>query len=224
MRQPAIRTLGNSLPNQTSTQFFKITSGPGGSACPGANSPFNPGFRAAGGTTAPALTAALDLHHPPRRRPDPEHDRHPHPAGLLGDAKRHPVLPDATLNAIASSSYSGVSELNNPSARPQARSAFPRRSRSRLKALQRPGRVYLAGPTKALRSASAVITPAFSGPYDLATSSTGGGSSRSGKRGGNATSDPLPQIIDGIPLRLRSVLINLDRKDFTLNPTNCDPF
>ena len=33
-----------------------------------------------------------------------------------------------------------------------------------------------------------------------------------------------PQILDGIPLRLRSIRINLDRPDFTLNPTNCDPF
>ena len=34
----------------------------------------------------------------------------------------------------------------------------------------------------------------------------------------------LPQILDGIPLRLRSVLLDLDRPNFTLNPTNCDPF
>jgi hypothetical protein len=39
-----------------------------------------------------------------------------------------------------------------------------------------------------------------------------------------AVSDPLPQIIGGIPLRLRSILINLDRQGFALNPTNCDPF
>ena len=58
-----------------------------------------------------------------------------------------------------------------------------------------------------------------------ATSSTGSPSTstRSPPRS-PPLSDPLPQIIDGIPLRLRSVLINLDRKDFTLNPTSCDPF
>ena len=36
-------------------------------------------------------------------------------------------------------------------------------------------------------------------------------------------SDPLPQILEGIPLRLRSIRVNLDRPDFALNPTNCDP-
>ena len=87
------------------------------------------------------------------------------------------------------------------------------------------GKVYLAGPYKGAPLSLAVITPAVSGPYDL----------------GNvvvrvalhidpttaqitAVSDPIPQILQGIPLELRSTLIHLDRKDFTLNPTNCSPF
>jgi hypothetical protein len=37
-------------------------------------------------------------------------------------------------------------------------------------------------------------------------------------------SDPLPQIVEGVPLRLRSVLVELDRPGFMLSPTNCDPF
>jgi hypothetical protein len=36
-----------------------------------------------------------------------------------------------------------------------------------------------------------------------------------------AVSDPLPSILDGIPLSIRSVLLSLDRGQFTLNPTNC---
>src|SRR5262249_22179292 len=34
-------------------------------------------------------------------------------------------------------------------------------------------------------------------------------------------SDPLPQIVEGIPLRLKTIRVNLDRPDFALNPTNC---
>ena len=37
-----------------------------------------------------------------------------------------------------------------------------------------------------------------------------------------AVSDPLPQVHEGIPLRLRQVLITLNRPNFALNPTNCD--
>ena len=39
-----------------------------------------------------------------------------------------------------------------------------------------------------------------------------------------AVSDPLPQIIEGIPLRTRSIRVDLDRPNFALNPTNCDGF
>ena len=35
--------------------------------------------------------------------------------------------------------------------------------------------------------------------------------------------DPIPQILDGIPLRIRSSTSSIDSPDFTLNPTNCAP-
>ncbi|HVT00295.1 MAG TPA: hypothetical protein VHE08_07255 [Solirubrobacterales bacterium] len=38
-----------------------------------------------------------------------------------------------------------------------------------------------------------------------------------------AKSDPIPTILRGIPLKLRSVAIQVDRKDFIRNPTNCEP-
>ena len=36
-------------------------------------------------------------------------------------------------------------------------------------------------------------------------------------------SDPIPTILHGIPLDVRSIAVKLDRPEFTLNPTNCDP-
>jgi hypothetical protein len=38
-----------------------------------------------------------------------------------------------------------------------------------------------------------------------------------------AVSDPIPSILQGIPLDIRSVSIRLDKPGFTLNPTSCDP-
>ena len=35
------------------------------------------------------------------------------------------------------------------------------------------------------------------------------------------TSDPLPQIRDGVPIRLKGIHVVVDRPDFTFNPTNC---
>jgi hypothetical protein len=68
------------------------------------------------------------------------------------------------------------------------------------------------------------ITPAVSGPYDL-----GNVVVRSAVNVNpvtaqvTAVSDPLPQIIGGIPLRLRTVRVKLDRPGFMLNPTDCAP-
>ena len=40
----------------------------------------------------------------------------------------------------------------------------------------------------------------------------------------SAGSDPIPHILDGIPLHLRDIRVYIDRPNFTLNPTTCDPF
>ena len=34
----------------------------------------------------------------------------------------------------------------------------------------------------------------------------------------------MPQIIGGIPIRMRSIQVNIDKPNFTINPTNCTPF
>ena len=40
----------------------------------------------------------------------------------------------------------------------------------------------------------------------------------------SAGSDPIPHILKGFPLRLRDIRVNIDKPDFMVNPTNCDPF
>ncbi len=86
------------------------------------------------------------------------------------------------------------------------------------------GTVYLAGPYKGAPLSMAIITPAAAGPFDLGavvvrTALYVDSVTAQGK----AISDPLPQIIDGIPLDVRSVEVKLDRNQFTLNPTSCEP-
>jgi hypothetical protein len=85
------------------------------------------------------------------------------------------------------------------------------------------GKVYLAGPYKDAPLSLAVVTPAIAGPFDLGTvvvrvalyinPSTAQIS---------AVSDPIPSILDGIPLDVRSVSLNMDRAGFTFNPTSCE--
>jgi hypothetical protein len=38
------------------------------------------------------------------------------------------------------------------------------------------------------------------------------------------TTDPIPHILQGIPLQIKHVNVTIDRPGFTFNPTNCSPF
>ncbi len=70
----------------------------------------------------------------------------------------------------------------------------------------------------------AVITPAVAGPFDLGTVVIRNALFINPETAqGHVVSDPFPKILDGVPLRLRSIDVRLDRPNFTLNPTNCNP-
>ena len=85
------------------------------------------------------------------------------------------------------------------------------------------GHAYLAGPYKGAPISIVAIAPAVAGPFDLGTVVV-----RSAvyldpaTAQGRVVSDPLPQVLDGIPLDVRSVAVRTERPDFSLNPTSCD--
>jgi hypothetical protein len=86
------------------------------------------------------------------------------------------------------------------------------------------GRAYLAGPYKSAPISLVVITPAVAGPFDLGTVVV-----RNALHVDPTTaqvsvkSDPIPTILEGIPLDVRSIEVKIDRNQFTLNPTSCNP-
>ncbi len=87
------------------------------------------------------------------------------------------------------------------------------------------GKAFLAGPYKGAPLSIVAMTPAISGPYDLGDAVVRAAVNIDPITAQiSAVTDPLPQILEGIPLRLRSILVKLDRPNFTLNPTNCSPF
>jgi hypothetical protein len=87
-----------------------------------------------------------------------------------------------------------------------------------------PTAVYLAGPYKGAPFSLSIVVPAQSGPFDLGTVVV-----RAGLYIDPVTAqvtvkaDPLPTILEGIPLNIRDVRVDIDRPGFTFNPTNCDP-
>jgi hypothetical protein len=86
-----------------------------------------------------------------------------------------------------------------------------------------PTAVYLAGPYKGAPYSLVVKVPAQAGPFDLGTVTV-----RNAIDVDPVTtqvsvkSDPLPQILEGIPIAYRDVRVEVSRPDFTLNPTSCD--
>jgi hypothetical protein len=85
-----------------------------------------------------------------------------------------------------------------------------------------PGKVYLAGPYKGAPISIVVISPAVVGPYDLGVIAVRTALNIDPVTAqGSASSDPFPQIFQGIPVRIRDIRLNLDRPGFTLNPTSC---
>ncbi len=86
------------------------------------------------------------------------------------------------------------------------------------------GNAYLAGPYKGSPLSMAIITPAVAGPYDLGTVVT-----RVALHVDPATAqitadaDPIPAILQGIPLDVRSVDVSLDKPGFSRTGTSCDP-
>jgi hypothetical protein len=88
-----------------------------------------------------------------------------------------------------------------------------------------PTAVYLAGPYKGAPYSLVVKVPAQAGPFDLGTVLV-----RNALRVDPTTtqvtaeSDQLPQILEGIPVSYRDVRVEINRNEFTVNPTNCSQF
>ena len=86
------------------------------------------------------------------------------------------------------------------------------------------GSAYLAGPYKGAPLSVEIITPALAGPFDLGVVAVRTALYLDPETAiVKAVSDPLPQILHGLPLDVRSVSVKMDRPSFTLNPTGCDP-
>ena len=86
------------------------------------------------------------------------------------------------------------------------------------------GPVYLTGPYAGAPFGLAMVVPATAGPFDLGTIVVRAKILvNPNDMHLTIVSDPLPQIIDGIPLRLRTVSLTIDRAGFISNPTDCTP-
>jgi len=84
------------------------------------------------------------------------------------------------------------------------------------------GKAYLTGPYKGAPFGASIVVPAVAGPFDLGLVTVRAAVSVDKHDATvSVVSDPLPTILQGIPLDVRDVRVNIDKPDFWLNPTDC---
>lgn len=89
---------------------------------------------------------------------------------------------------------------------------------------KRPTAVYLSGPYKGGPLSIVAVVPRQAGPFDFGDEVVRSAIYVDPITGqATAKADPLPQLIEGIPIKYRALNVDLDRPNFTLNPTNCKP-
>jgi hypothetical protein len=205
-----------------------IGAGVGGGPCPSGLAPFAP--QAVGGMLNSRAGAYTPFYlHLTRKVTEQEIVSYSaqFPPGLLARIAGIPYCPDAAIEAARRNS--GVGERDHPSC-PAASLIGHTYSGYGVGSVlaYAPGNLYLAGPYRGSPFSVVAIDSALVGPFDLGVVIV-----RSAVRVDPKTTqasidatgtDPIPHIIDGIPIHLRDIRAYIDRPNFTLNPTSCEPF
>jgi hypothetical protein len=215
---------GNLVVNTSDS--FQVSSGPNGSPCSSseAQQSNNPGFDA--GTLTPIAGSYSPFLGRLQRNDGEQQIKALNltlPPGLSGKLAGVATCSDSAI--AAAGSRTGTAELQTPSC---PSSSEIGQVRTGAGAGSNPyytsGKIYLAGPYKSAPLSAAVIVPAVAGPFDLGTVVV-----RAPAKVDPVTaqitvnSDPAPRILQGIPLQVRDIQVQMSRPEFTINPTSCNP-
>ena len=212
------------LSSQISLSSFTIDSGPNGSSCPGPSRPFSPRFDAGtpDNTAGTATPLAVQF-----KREDGDQFLSGItvglPKGLIQSIKGVGECPQSALDTFALSGYSGLTETSYPACPVSSQiGTMITGTGTGTRELYNSGKIFLAGPYKGAPLSLEFVIPALGGPYDLGNVAVRAAVHIDPVSAQITTvSDPLPQILSGVPLRVRSILLDLDRRGFNLTPTNC---
>jgi hypothetical protein len=205
---------------------FILTSSPAGGACPQslAERPFSPPYTAGPDSSQAAAYSPLRIRlsrnqgHQELKRLELKL-----PKGMIGKLAGIPYCTEAEI--AAAQGRPGAAERSAPSC-PAASLLGPVATQSGAgpDPLSLPGRVYLAGPYKGAPISMVAIVPALSGPFDLGNVVVRVALHLDPETAQiTAVTDPLPDVVSGVKVGLRTIDLDLDRNQFTLNPTSCAP-
>ncbi len=86
-----------------------------------------------------------------------------------------------------------------------------------------PGHIYLTAGYEGAPFGLSIVTEAIAGPLNLGMVVIRARVDVNPQTAAiEITSNPLPQIVLGVPLRLQKVALDIDRPEFMFNPTNCN--
>jgi hypothetical protein len=191
------------------TSTFVVDSNGQGGSCP-ASAPFGPGFSA--GTTSP-LAGGFSPFTLTISRTDGQQDisaiTTQLPPGLLAVLKSVVPCPEpqASQGACGPESLVGHTTVG---------------AGGGSEPFYLGGQVFLTGPYKGAPYGLSIVVPAIAGPFNLGTVIVRASVAVDPHTAQvTVTSDPLPRILDGVPVDLQTVNVTIDRAGFIFNPTNC---
>jgi hypothetical protein len=209
---------------------FQITSGPSHGPCPtGGLPPFRPGLIAGSINNAAGHFSPFNVR---LTRGDAEqeitHFSIKLPPGEIGKLAGVPFCPDAGIARATARKgpHGGEEEINDPSC-PAASEVGHSLAGAGVGdvLVYVPGKIYLAGPYHGSSLSIVAVTAAKAGPFDLGTVVIREALQINPETAEvfiDATgSDPIPHIVQGIPVRLKDIRAYVDRPNFSLNPTDC---
>ena len=209
-----------------SNSTFQITGGPEGASCP-AGIPFAPGFQAGSVNNAAGVYSPFFIHLIRGSQEEPiTRFSSSLPPGVVPKLAGVARCSDQQIAAAAIAP--GRVEALSPSCPVASQIGRVLAGAGAGSALTYvPGKVYLSGPFAGSPMSVVAVVPAVAGPFDLGTVVTREGIDINpityrGEVDGTF-SEPIPQMLRGIPLGLRDLRIYVDRPDFMRNPTSCAP-
>ncbi len=224
----AVLTPWSGGPAITESSSFDVTSGPGGGPCPSGDLPFAPGLT--GGTSSNQAGSyspfQMRLTRGDGEQPITRLDS-VLPPGVVGKIAGLGRCSDAEI--AAARAKSGRSELASPSCPASSRIGAVEAGAGFGPVLTYvDGSLYLAGPYAGAPLSVVAVTPAVTGPFDLGTVVAREALDLNPDTAevevkGIGSEGAIPRILQGVPLQLRDLRIDIDRPQFTLNATNCEP-
>jgi hypothetical protein len=130
------------------------------------------------------------------------------PTGLVGKIPAVPLCPEPQATAGTCSAESQIGNVATTAGSGPTPYTFT-------------GKVYLTGPTNGAPYGMTIVVNAIAGPFSLGTVVARAGIFIDPHTTRVTVAGDVPTIHAGIPLRMKSLTMTINRQGFLINPTNC---